>query len=128
MSELLTESRVVETVAQGDVLEVIFRGAHEWTHGHEMERRLQDGLAGRTVAAILFNLLEYEYVAGNDVTVLYTAALDRTGTTTRIRPVCIIATGRTRSSLCGWFAKGKIIEACRIEFADTVAMGLRRLK
>lgn len=128
MSELLAESKTIEIAAQGEVLELVFRGKHEWTHGCEMERHLQDALAGRTVAAILFNLLEYEYVFGNDVTALFTAAWDRTGVTTTIRPVCITATGITHSSLYELFKQGKLIEGFRIEFADTVATGLLKLR
>lgn len=128
MSELLAKTRVVDTVAQGDILEVVFRGTHDWTHGHAMQRCVEEALAVKAIAAILFNLLEYQYVAGNDVTVLYTAALDRTTPTLRIRPVCIAATGTTHDSLYGWFKSGKIIDGCQVDFADTVATGLRRLR
>jgi hypothetical protein len=129
MSELLAEARVLETVAQGVILEVIFRGSHEWTHGNAMQRCVDEALAVKgAIAGILFNLLEYRYVAGNDVTVLYIAALDRTTPVLRIRPVCIVATGKTRDSLYAWFTGAKIIHACKVDFADTVATGLKRLR
>ena len=128
VSELLAEARVVETVSQGDILEVVFRGTHEWTHGHAMKRCVDEVIAVKAIAAILFNLLEYRYVAGNDVTVLYTLALDRTTPTLKIRPICIAATGTTYESLYGWFKSAKIIDACRVDFADSVATGLRRLR
>lgn len=119
---------MVETVAQGDILEVVFRGTHEWTHGSAMQRCVEEAIAVKAIAAILFNLLEYRYVAGNDVTVLYTSALDRTTPALRIHPVCIAATGTTHESLYGWFKSAKIVDACQVDFTDSVEAGLRRLR
>jgi len=129
VSKLLAESRIIETVARGGVLEVTFRGVHKsGTSGREMERLFQDAVAGKTVAAILFNLLEYDCVAGRDVYFLFTAPWSGTATETRIRPVCIVASSRTRSSLFGFCSDAHFLEVFPIEFADTVEMGLLRLR
>ena len=129
VTELHSESRVIESVARGDILVVTFHGVHEWAHGREMDRVFKDAVAGRRVAAILFNLLEYEYVGGNDVDCLVYGGGGPGGEPgNRIRPVCIVASGRTRSSLHGFFRDSQILDVFRIDFADTVEDGLLRVR
>ena len=127
MSQLVSESRVIGTPI-GDVLEITFRGIHEWTHGSEMNRYIEKKLAEARPAAILFNLLDYEYVFGNDVTGLFTASFDREEEKLQIRPVCIVATGTTHRSLYNFFKSAHLLDTLKIEFATSVEHGLQCLR
>lgn len=128
MSRLSCDSRVIATPA-GNVLEITFRGIHEWSHGGEMDRYVEDKLTETRPAAVLFNLLDYEYVSGNDVTALFSASFDRDGKKgARIRPVCIVATGTTHRSLYSFFEDTQLLDAFAIEFASSEAPGLQHLK
>jgi len=76
-------------------------------------------------AVIVFNLLGYQYVWGNDVTVLFTAAYDHD--TKRSRPVYIVATGKTYTSLHDFFKMSHILEAVPIEFLHSTEEVVQRL-
>jgi hypothetical protein len=76
-------------------------------------------------AAIVFNLLDYQYVFGNDVTALFTAAYDRD--TKKPRPVYIAATGTTHRSLRNLFNGARIQQVFRVEFVDNTEDAVQRL-
>jgi hypothetical protein len=127
MGTLNREWGILETCAAGEILEVSFRGEHDWTHGKEMEECLSSALADCPGAvAFVFNLLEYRYVFGNDVSCFLTAAYDRTRK--RKRPVAVIATGTTHCSLRNLYESGKLLTVFPIEFFSTVADGLEFVK
>jgi len=127
MSELGCESRILGPSSQGKILEIAFRGTHELRHGWEMDHYIRKKLADHRPAAIVFNLLDYQYVFGNDVTGLFTASIDRDAKGFQMRPVCIVATGTTYTSLYNLFKSAKIIDALGIEFVSTVESALQRL-
>jgi len=128
MSELGCESRILAKSSQGKVLEITFYGTHECSHGGEMDRYIRERLAEHSPAAIIFNLLNYQYVFGNDVTGLFTASIDRDAKGFQIRPVCIVATGTTYTSLYSFFKSAKLIDALGIEFVSTVESALQWLR
>ncbi len=127
MGQLVSESEIIGT-PRGDVLEITFRGIHESGHGREMNRYIEAKLAETRPVGILFNLLDYEYVFGNDVTGLFTSSFDRSGKKLRIRPICIVATGKTHRSLYESFKSSRLLDALRIEFTSGVEPGLQRLR
>src|SRR5262245_57345272 len=124
MSQLVSESRIVETV-KGDVLEITFHGIHQWTHENEMNRYIEGKIAETLPAAILFNLLDYEYAFGNDVTGLFTASFYTTDGPRRIRPVCIVATRTTHKSLYKLFKSAHLLGVLDIGFAPSLEQGLQ---
>lgn len=125
MSYLVAESQVLQISPLGTVVEISFRGTHEWTHGNEMHRYVEKVVSERRPAAIVFNLLDYRYVFGNDVTALFTAAYDQDAK--KLRPVYIAATGTTYTSLYNLFETGRIQESLGIEFVDSVEEAVQRL-
>lgn len=125
MSYLVAESRVFQIPRLGAVVEISFRGTHEWTHGSEMHRYVEKMISENRPAAIVFNLLDYRYVFGNDVIALFTAAYDREAK--KIRPVYIAANGTTCTSLHNLFKTARIQEAFRTEFVHSVEDGVQRL-
>jgi len=125
MSHLIAESRVFQLPRLGTVVEISFRGTHEWTHGSEMHLYVEKMISENRPAAIVFNLLDYRYVFGNDVTALFTAAYDPEAK--KIRPVYIAATGTTYTSLCNLFKTSKIQQAFGTEFVESVEDALQRL-
>ena len=126
MNELIAESRVSQVPPAGTVVEFIFRGTHDRTHGREMSQFVEEIVAKSRPSAIVFNLLDYLYEFGDDVSVLFTAAIDRN--TRRLRPVYIAATGMTYQSLQSLFQAGHITEAFEIQFVDSVEEAMRRLR
>ena len=90
-----------------------------------MHRYVERMISENRPAAIVFNLLDYRYVFGNDVTALFTAAYDREAK--KIRPVYIAATGTTYTSLCNLFKTSKIQQAFGTEFVESVEDALQRL-
>lgn len=127
MGTLRSDWRILEESPVGEILEVSFSGEHEWTHGQQMEQCLSSVLMECTEAvAFVFNLLEYRYVFGNDVTCFITAAYDRAQS--RNRPVAVIATGVTRESLRNLYESGKLLTVFPIEFFSTVDDGLEFVK
>ena len=128
MGELVCEWRILETLASGSVLEVTFRGVHDSNHGGEMDRHVSEKIKRDPPAAILFNLLDYEYEFGDDVTALFSSSLVREPRGLRLRPVCIVAAETTHTSLCNFFKSVKLLDACKIEFMSTVESALVRLR
>jgi hypothetical protein len=126
LSQLLAESRVLNISPLGTVAEISFQGTHEWTHGREMQRYLDNVMAEIRPAAIIFNLLDYRYACGNDVTTLFVAAYDHEAK--KLRPVYIAATGETYTSLLNLFKQGKIQEAFDVKFVDSVEEAVERLQ
>ncbi len=90
-----------------------------------MHRYVEEAISKNHPSAIVFNLLDYQYVFGNDVTTLFTAAYDRNAK--KLRPVYIAATGTTYKSLRNLFNSGRIQEAFRVEFVDSIEDAVRRL-
>ena len=127
MGQLQCDWKVYDAVPQEQILEIIFCGVHEWTHGREMQRHVEKILAEHEAAGIVLNFLNYEYVFGNDVGAsVITAAYDLDSK--KPRPACIVATGTTYQSLYQLFKIAKLIEALEIEFLHTVDSGLQRLR
>ena len=127
MGTLSCKMRVLEKLRDGQILEISFRGTHEWTHGQEMEGFLKTALVENPEpVAVVFNLLDYRYVYGNDVSCFCTAAFDRTNKT--IRPVAVVARGRTRDSLYNLYKSGKLLDVLGIEFVSTVNEGLELVR
>jgi len=132
MGELVRGSRILGTSPKGKVLEITFRGTHEWTHGREMNEYIKENLAEHNPAAVVFNLLEYQYAFGDDVTGLFRASVDllelKTPDARNFRPVCIIARGTTYASLYDYFKSSRILDAFRIDFVSTLESALERLR
>ena len=127
MGQLECDCKVHDAVPQEQILEIIFRGAHQSTHGREMPSYVKKMLAEHGAAGIVLNFLDYEYVFGNDVGAsVITAAYDLD--TKKLRPACIIAMGVTYQSLYGLFKTAKLIAALEVEFLHTVDSGLQRLR
>jgi hypothetical protein len=127
VSQLESYSRIVQS-PEGVILEISFRGIHEWTHGAEMNRYMEAQVTEVEPVAVLFNLLDYEYVAGNDVTALFTASFYRWEKGFPVRPVCIAATGTTHRSLYQFFESTQVRDAFGIDFVPSVELGLLCLK
>ena len=127
MTQLVSESRIFGTLPQGNILEISFRGTHECSHGGEMNRYIREKLEEHAPAAIVFNLLDYQYVWGNDVGVLFWASIVHRNPK-EIRPVCILATGTTYTSLYNLSKDSKLIDVFKIEFASTEELALERLR
>jgi hypothetical protein len=125
VSHLVAESRVFQILRLGTVVEIRFRGTHEWTHGNEMHRYVEKIVSENGPAAIVFNLLDYRYVFGNDVAAFVTAAYDREAK--RICPVHIAAAGTTYTSLLNLFKISRIQQAFSIEFVESVEAAVQRL-
>ena len=53
MSQLVSESRILGTSPQGDVLEISFRGTHERSHGGKMNEYIHEKLKEHAPAAIV---------------------------------------------------------------------------
>jgi hypothetical protein len=125
-NQLLTESRVFDISPLGIVAEISFQGIHDWTHGNEMARHIQRIASENRPAAIIFNLINYQYVFGNDVMPLFVAALDQEAK--KPRPVYIVATGRTHKSLYNLFKQtGALQKAIDVQFVESVEEAIRRL-
>jgi len=125
MSHLIAESRVFQISRLGTVVEISFRGTHEWTHAREMHCYVEKMVSENRPAAIVFNLLDHRYVFGNDVTAFFTAAYDREAE--KIRPVYIAANGTTYTSLYNLFKTSRIQEAFGTEFVESAEDALQRL-
>ncbi len=126
MSELICESRILEAFPAGDILEIAFRGIHEWTHGREMSRFIKQTIGDSSPAAVVINLLDYEYRFGDDVSGLFEAFIDRKRNV--LRPSCIAATGLTHESMYPFFARSRIFEAFQVQFVSSVEEALERLR
>ena len=122
MTQLVGESRVVDT-PKGVVLEIIFRGVHNRSHGTQMSAFITGQLAETSPVAILINLLEYKYVFGNDIG----AAVIATFRHRPIIPGCIVATGTTHSSLHNLMSISRLLESFPLEFASSLEEGLQCL-
>ena len=126
MSQLECDSKVYGASPQGQILEIIFRGTHEWTHGREMLRYVEKMLAECPATGFIINLLDYEYVGGHLGAPLIAVAYDRD--TKRVCPVCVVMTGATYTSLYRYLKITKLIDVLRVEFASTVESALQRLR
>src|SRR3990172_12221057 len=113
MSELTCDSRVLEASSAGDIIEIAFHGVHEWTHGGKMQRFIQQTVmdVDPSPSAVVINLLDYDYEAGNDISGLFDAFMDRKRH--RLRPCCIVATGRTHGAMYPFFASARILDTFR---------------
>lgn len=128
MNDLLIRSAMLEGAPQGEILHVSCHGVHDWTHGPRIGDYIQDALAGSPVAAVVIDLLEYEYVFGNDLAALFVAFYDKSSKT--LRPSCIVATGKTRTAIEALFRAGHMLSVVDLTFVSTVeeALGDLRLK
>ncbi len=127
MSELSSESQVLEVTATGIVLEIGFAGVHEWTHGHQMSRLIRNAIGAHSpVRAVVVNLLRYDYEAGDDISGLFEAFIDRERG--GARPACIVATGRTYAFMKPFFAGARLLEVFRLRFVSSVEEALMWLR
>lgn len=123
MSDLISESEVLEVTGTGNVLEVRFGGVHEWTHGSQMSRVITDAICAHSpVRAIVISLLRYEYEAGDDISGFFEAFIDRERHA--LRPACIVATGKTYASMEPFFAAARLLEMFRLRFVASVEEAL----
>jgi len=97
-SNLSCETTVLEKRTEGIILEIRFNGVHHWKHGNEMLDYIQEAIETHNPAAIVINLLEYEYIFGNDIFAPIFFALhdQKQGS---IRPCSVVAVGHTAKSL-----------------------------
>jgi hypothetical protein len=116
MRTLECSSSILETNAAGPVLEVAFRGLHDWEHGRTMDAYIRERVDAELPAAIVINLLEYDYEFGNDLAGLFAAWLHPSG---RVRPVCIAAHGRTLRCLKSLFQGAGVILPFPVRFAES---------
>lgn len=127
MPGLVCQSRVVDSVGGGNILQVMFRGVHEWKHGAEMARCIAGAIIENSpVAGVIINLADYEYRAGDDVSGLFEAFLDRQDN--RARPAAIVARDQTHASLHAFMAASKLLDAFRVKFVRSVEDALGWLR
>jgi hypothetical protein len=100
-------------------LEVSFNGAHEWVHGRQMATAVRDAIAAHSpTAAVVINLLGYNYQAGDDISGLFEAFIDHNRRAPR--PACIVATGTTYASMRAFFASARLLDAFQLEFVTSL--------
>ncbi len=126
MSELVSGSRILDRSVKGDIVEITFRGTHEWTHRGLMAQFIQDTLSTCPVTGVVINLLEYHYLYGDDVSGLFEASLDRTGK--KPRPCSIVARGETHKSLYDFFKSSMMLDVLQLYFASSVDEALQELR
>jgi hypothetical protein len=126
MTELICESRILSMPA-GDILEIKFRGIHVWTHGSDMLQFAESKIRESVAAAVLFNLNEYNYVAGNDIVVTLIAATRAPRRALSARPVCIVASGPTHRAVQNLIEAGRL-GTLGIELASELDQALENLQ
>jgi hypothetical protein len=126
MSQLQCEFKVLEDLPAGEIVEFIFKGKHESTHGREMGKYICDTLVSRAVAAIVVNLLDYEYRFGNDIGQLCVACFDQTRKVQRSGR--IVATGKTHKSLHSLLEVTNLLNLLDLRFASSVDEALKDLR
>lgn len=96
LSELKKASNVRQ--GEGDRPLVIFKfsGTHDYTHGRQMDEYMKS-MVRAPADGVIIDLLDYEYVYGNDVTVLFMAGFDQQSQA--LGAVCVVAVGATRAGL-----------------------------
>ena len=117
MSTLECGSSIIETTAAGPVLEVAFRGLHDWEHGRKMDAYIRERVDAEMPAAIVINLLEYDYEFGNDLAGLFAASMYRRPPP--LRPVCMAAQGRTLRCLKSLFRGSRLELVFEVSFAES---------
>ena len=115
MNDLVLRSAILEGAPGGEILHVSCHGVHDWTHGPRIAEYAQRLLATNAVAAVIINLLEYEYVFGNDLAALFVTFYDKNAKT--LRPSCIVATGKTRTAIESLFREGNMLSCLDLTFA-----------
>ena len=74
----------------------------------------------------MINLLDYQYEAGDDISGLFEAFIDRGRQATR--PACIVAMGTTYASMRAFFAGAKLLETFPLQFVSSVDDALAWLR
>lgn len=116
----------IRSATFGEILYVSCQGVHDWTHGPRIADYLATALAGSPVEVVVIDLLEYEYVFGNDLAALLVAFYDKNAK--KLRPSCIVAKGKTRTAIETLFRDGRLLDALDLTFASTVEEALVGLR
>ena len=112
--EIQRDAAILAETAAGPILEISFRGKHWDGCGNDMIDFVRESVTRWKPAAVLVNLEEFKYAAGNDVGALLFPLLDKQ--TRRFRTFSIVATGRTARSLQDLFELTEIPELSNAPF------------
>jgi len=94
VNDLISSARTIEFLPSSCILEFIFEGRHHRTHGNKMAQHIKETLAAQRTDAVIINLLDYQYVSGNDVLAgLLPALYDKEEKQCRL--CCIVAESET---------------------------------
>jgi hypothetical protein len=119
---LITRSAFVLLAGKARILQVCFAGKHHYSHGAQMASQLKAIVAAERPDGVLVDLLDYDYVFGNDVCGLFIAGYDRDSR--RSVPTCIVAIGKTRISMENLYNAGNFRLGDYLGFAESVTEGL----
>ena len=126
MNDLVLRSAILEGTSGGGILRVSCHGVHDWTHGPRIAEYAQSLLATNAVAAVIIDLLEYEYMFGNDLAALFVVFNDKNAKT--LRPTCIVAAGKTRTAIEALFREANMLSCLDLTFAFTIEAAVDALR
>jgi len=117
-----TRSRIVLAEDGARILHVAFARQHHRSHGPQMTAQVKADVAAERPNGVLVDLLQYEYKFGNDVCGLFTGGYDKESRV--CAPTCIVAIGRTRTSMESLYTMGNFRLGHYLSFAASVAEGV----
>jgi hypothetical protein len=117
MGELKSNWSLLQEPGRASALRFTFQGEHDSSHGNRMIDSMTSILKAQSPSMIVFDLLDYDYVFGNDVVGFFMVAIDQE--LNRLRPVCLLAQGRTSTSLQNLFPSGQIDTMIDVTFVET---------
>jgi hypothetical protein len=123
--EIESKAIVLESTDQGPILEILIRGTHKDGVGNHVAQAVRAAVDTHQPAAVVINLLEFEYRWGNDIGGIIAAFIDRTHKT--LRPGGILAQGKTESALRSLFELG-VKDALEFEYFDSIDAALVYLR
>ena len=130
MKELSCKSKTLLKTDRGSVVEIGFAGEYPpesvGKHAATMMDYVTQVVSKENPSAVLFNLTEYEYGAGDAIGQIVIPLLDHEKRS--FKPACVVAKGRTAKALEWFFAPNVIFGIAGMKLFSDVAEGLVFLK